>query len=134
MGLKFRNPEFNIWWKIGLFLLNKMPIFLSSLEVKRSVWTKKNCQKKMIKYFKFLRNKDYVHKLSSRSWVHNISFTSKRYQNHFYMYVSFVLFIWNHLQWKVFSFPHFNITLNCCVISKTISTGENIPWVPNIYN
>ena len=49
-----------------------------------------------------------------------------------FVYILFVPFIWNHLQWKVFLFLHLNIKLHCCANSKTITTGENAPWVPSI--
>ena len=46
----------------------------------------------MIYHFRFLRNKDYVHKVSFRSRVHYISYTSKSIWNRCYIYHLYYLF------------------------------------------
>ena len=88
----------------------------------------------MTKRFNFLRNKDYVHKISFKYRVYYISFISfKTYLKSFvYIYNICIIYL-DSSAMKSILISTLHITLNCWVISKTINTGENNPWVSGIY-
>ena len=84
----------------------------------------------IICFMNFSRKEDHVHIVSSRNSVHYTSFASKFVWNRLYIYYLYNLF------GIIYSEKHFHFYTwtshwaSCLLISKTINTGENAPWVP----
>ena len=134
MGLKFRNPKFNILSRIWFFIVFYKTITLWSWEVDTTI----------LEQIKITEYDDYIYasifqetKTTYTKLVLELGTLNKFYVKTSVgslLCIKFVSFIWNSSTAKVFSLLHLNITLNCWVISKTIKTGENAPWVPLVYD
>ena len=134
MGLKFRNPKFNILSRIWFFIVFYKTITLWSWEVDTTI----------LEQIKITEYDDYIYasifqetKTTYTKLVLELGTLNKFHVKTSVgslLCIKFVSFIWNSSTVKVFSLLHLNITLNCWVISKTINTGENAPWVPLVYD
>ena len=78
----------------------------------------------MIRCLNFLRNKNYVHKISSKNIT--FKFQIKIYLESF-IYLPFVSFIWNYLQIVFYNLNITSLELKS-VISKTINIRGNFIW------
>ena len=129
MGLKLRNPKFNILCKITLFFFYKMPT-LWSLKVNKAILERVKLANNMTECFNYSRNKYHVHKISFRNRVRYISFTSHQ---HLFIIICIniicIIYLESSTMNSFESFLYTNITLNCWVISKTINTMENASWI-----
>ena len=127
MGLKFRNPKFNILSKKKSFFIKWQPF-----GVQRSIrpcWNKwKWWNRTVVRCFNFLRKKNYVHKSSSRNST--LSLTSKYSWNHLYLFIIFIIYLESFT--KVFSTTWTSHWISGSSV-KTLVTGltlfEIAPWV-----